>query len=183
MEFSETEIGGVWMIRPRRFGDARGYFSETFKEAEFAAHIGAVHFVQDNESVSRRGVLRGLHYQRGAASQAKLVRVSRGTVVDVAVDLRRPSPTFGKYIAARLSAEEGTQLFVPRGFAHGFYVVSDEAQFQYKVDNVYCPEAEVSILWNDPALAVAWPIEPGTEPLLSAKDLQGIPFGDAPLFD
>lgn len=132
MDFKPLEIDGVWLIEPKRFGDARGYFMESFKLEEFRRHVGDVTFVQDNESVSTRGVLRGLHFQRGEFSQAKLVRVSHGTVIDVAVDLRGDSPTFGKHVAVELSQENARQLFIPRGFAHGFIVLSDMAQFQYK---------------------------------------------------
>lgn len=182
MKFTETEIPGVWLIEPRRFGDARGYFSEVFRLDEFRSHIGHFDFIQDNESLSARGVLRGLHYQRGQWSQAKLVRVSRGAVIDVAVDLRRSSPTFGRHVAVELSADNGRQLFIPRGFAHGFTVISDQAQFQYKVDNVYNPDSEVTLLYNDPALGIDWPLADG-QPLLSPKDLAGKPLAEIPLFD
>lgn len=182
MTFERTALDGVWLITPRRFGDARGYFVESFREDLFHQHIGHVHFLQDNESVSSRGVLRGLHYQQGPAAQAKLVRVSRGAVLDVAVDLRHSSPTFLRHIAVELSAENGRQLFIPRGFAHGFLVLSDTAQFQYKVDNAYCPAAEASVRYDDPELAIAWPIAPGTTPLLSPKDLAALPLAQAPLF-
>lgn len=182
MTFEKTALDGVWLITPRRFGDARGYFMESFREDLFREHIGDIRFVQDNESVSSRGVLRGLHYQKGEASQAKLVRVSRGAVLDVAVDLRRSSPTFLRHIAVELSADNGRQLYIPRGFAHGFLVLSDTAQFQYKVDNAYCPAAEASVRYDDPDLAIAWPLAPGTEPLLSPKDLAALPLADAPLF-
>ena len=137
MNYIQTEIDGVWIIEPRVFNDARGYFMEAFKEEEFRANIGDVHFVQDNESKSSFGVLRGLHYQKGEYSQAKLVRVIKGKVLDVAVDLRRSSPTFGKYVSVELSEENKRQFFIPRGFAHGFLVLSDEAIFTYKVDNGY----------------------------------------------
>lgn len=182
MEFKKTDFPGVWIIEPKRYGDARGYFCETFKAEEFEQHVGHFSFVQDNESVSRRGVLRGLHYQRGAAAQAKLVRVSQGTVLDVAVDLRRSSPTYGKYIMVELSGENARQLFVPRGFAHGFIVLSDTAQFQYKVDNTYRPDCEVSIRFDDAELAIDWRV-PESERLLSPKDLQGISFAEAEKFD
>lgn len=182
MQFTETEIEGVWVIEPRRYGDARGYFAETYRQDLFEKHIGRVHFVQDNESVSSRGVLRGLHYQAGASSQAKLVRVSQGRVLDVAVDLRRSSSTFGRHIAVELSADNGRQVFVPRGFAHGFLVLSESAQFQYKVDNVYDPASERSIRYDDPQLAIAWPLD-GIEPLLSDKDRVARPFAQAELFD
>lgn len=177
MEFERTSIDGVWVITPRRFGDERGYFMESWKKSEFEAHIGPVEFVQDNESVSSRGVLRGLHFQKGDWSQAKLVRVSRGVVLDVAVDLRGGSPTFGRHVAVELSADNGRQLFIPRGFAHGFLVLSDIAQFQYKVDNVYAPQSEVTLLFDDPALGIDWPVD-GLTLLLSAKDRQGLKLKD-----
>lgn len=173
MEFVETEIKGVWMITPVRYGDERGYFSEVWREDEFVRHIGPVHFVQDNESVSRRGVLRGLHFQAGEYSQAKLVRVSRGTVLDVVVDLRQDSPTYGRHVSVELTASSGRQLFVPRGFAHGFVVLSDDAQFQYKVDNVYAPQSECTLRFDDPALGIDW-VLPREELILSAKDCRGI---------
>lgn len=172
MEFIEQFIKGVWVIKPKRFGDQRGYFSETFKLAEFQSHIGEINFVQDNESFSTHGVLRGLHYQQGEWSQAKLVRVSQGRVLDVAVDLRGDSPTFGQHVAVELDASEGTQLFIPRGFAHGFVVLSEVAQFQYKVDNVYAPQSEMSIMYNDPALAIDWRL-PASQLVLSEKDQRG----------
>jgi dTDP-4-dehydrorhamnose 3,5-epimerase len=168
MQFIEQKIKGVWIIEPKRFGDARGYFSETFKLEEFKNHVGNVNFIQDNESFSSRGVLRGLHFQKGEFSQAKLVRVSQGTVLDVAVDLRKDSPTFGQHIAVELSHENGRQLFIPRGFAHGFVVVSDYAEFAYKCDDFYHPEDEGGLIWNDPDVGIDWP-EVG-EVLLSEKD-------------
>ena len=136
MNYIETDIPGVWIIEPKVFGDARGYFMETWKEAEFTLHVGEIHFVQENESCSSRSVLRGLHFQRAPYSQAKLVRVVEGTVIDVAVDVRSGSPTFGKYVIAELSGENKRQLFIPRGFAHGFCVTSDRAVFTYKVDRL-----------------------------------------------
>ncbi len=175
MEFIEQDIKGVWLVVPRRFGDERGYFSEVFKLAEFQRHVGPVQFVQDNESSSRRGVLRGLHLQRGQWSQAKLVRVSRGRVLDVAVDLRTGSPTYGKHVAVELDADSGRQLFIPRGFAHGFVVLSDVAQFQYKVDNVYAPQSEATLRFDDPALGIDWLLPPH-ELTLSEKDLKGLPL-------
>ena len=181
MRFLKTDVDGVWIIEPRRFGDHRGYFMESYRADLFREHIGAVDFVQDNESVSARGVLRGLHYQKGAASQAKLVRVSRGAVLDVAVDLRRSSPTFLRHVAVELSAENGRQLFIPRGFAHGFLVLSDTAQFQYKVDNVYSPADEASIRFDDPDLGIVWPIS-SEDMLLSDKDLRGVLLKEAELF-
>lgn len=175
MEFIKQHIEGVWVIQPKRFGDARGYFSEIFKLEEFRKHVGDVEFVQDNESFSTYGVLRGLHFQKGEFSQAKLVRVSRGRVLDVAVDLRGGSPTYGEHVAVELTAEKGNQLFIPRGFAHGFVVLSDEAQFQYKVDNVYAPQSEATLKFDDPALAIDWQV-PFEKVLLSAKDKEGMPL-------
>ena len=176
MKYSETAIKDVWIIEPQRFGDARGYFMEAFKLDEFRSHTGIdITFVQDNESLSSRGVLRGLHFQRGRWSQAKLVRVSHGRVLDVAVDLRPESPTFGRHVAVELSQENARQLFIPRHFAHGFLVLSDTAQFQYKVDNIYAPQAEASLLFNDPALGIDWPVDP-SEMLLSEKDLRALPL-------
>ena len=181
MEFKELDIKGVWLIEPKRFGDARGYFCETFKLSEFESHIGKVEFVQDNESLSTRGVLRGLHFQRGEWSQAKLVRVSQGRVLDVAVDLRGGSPTYGRHVAVELSRENGRQMFIPRGFAHGFVVLSDEAQFQYKVDNVYAPQSEATLRFDDPALGIDWPIAQ-EEMKLSEKDLRGMAFAEVEPF-
>ena len=181
MEYKETDIQGVWVIQPKVFEDARGYFMETFKQEEFDRMVAPTVFVQDNESKSSRGVLRGLHYQRGEYSQAKLVRVLRGTVLDVAVDLRRSSDTFGKYVAVELSEANKRQLFIPRGFAHGFVVLSEEAVFTYKVDNVYAPQSEACIRFDDPDIAVAWPIS-ADEMLLSPKDLKGLAFKDAETF-
>lgn len=177
MNFIEQYIKGVWIIEPERFGDKRGYFSEVFRQADFDDHVGHVDFVQDNESFSSKGVLRGLHFQRGEFSQAKLVRVSQGTVLDVAVDLRCGSPTWGKSIAVELSAENGRQLFIPRGFAHGFVVLSDVAQFQYKVDNIYAPQSEATLRFDDPALSIDWLISPD-EMLLSDKDLRGMSLNE-----
>ncbi len=173
MNFIEQYIKGVWVIEPRRFGDQRGYFSEVFKQAEFEAHVGHVDFIQDNESFSGRGVVRGLHFQRGEWSQAKLVRVSQGTVLDVVVDLRQGSPTWGQHVAIELSGDTGRQMFIPRGFAHGFAVLSDVAQFQYKVDNLYAPQSEVTLNFDDPALGIDWRI-PRAEMLLSEKDKRGL---------
>ena len=182
MEYIETPIKGVFVIEPRVFNDARGYFFEAFKQQEFDAHIGHVDFVQDNESMSSRGVLRGLHYQKGDCSQAKLVRVIKGRVLDVAVDIRRSSATFGQHVMVELSDENKRQFFIPRGFAHGFLVLSDEAIFTYKVDNVYAPQAEAGICWNDPALGIDWPIDP-KEVLTSEKDLKAPLLKDAWLFE
>lgn len=183
MEFQKTDIEGVFIIKPRVFDDKRGYFFETFKQSEFDSNIGShIDFIQDNESKSGYGVLRGLHYQKGDKSQAKLVRVIKGRVVDVAVDLRRNSPTFGKHVMAELSEENKAQLFIPRGFAHGFLVLSDEAVFTYKVDNAYAPESEACIRFDDPQLAIQWPIDL-SEVLTSEKDLKGCLLKDAETFE
>lgn len=177
MRFTEQKIKGVWIIEPRRFGDARGYFMESFKREEFESHIGVVDFVQDNESMSTRGVLRGLHFQKGEWSQAKLVRVSQGMVLDVVVDLRGDSPTYGQHVAVELSQENCRQLYMPRGMAHGFVVLSETAQFQYKVDNVYAPQTEATLRFDDPALAIDWRL-PKDELLLSEKDLKGLSLSE-----
>lgn len=178
MDYIQTEIDGVWIIEPRAFSDDRGYFMEAFKKEEFEAHIGRVDFIQDNESKSFFGVLRGLHYQQGECSQAKLVRVIKGEVLDIAVDLRQSSPTFGKHIAVRLSEENKRQFFIPRGFAHGFLVLSEEAIFTYKVDNKYAPQSEASILYNDEKLGIEWPV-PESQLLLSEKDRLAKTFDEA----
>lgn len=170
MEVIKTAIDGVLIIEPKVFGDHRGYFFESFNEREFAAKSGIdVHFVQDNESKSCYGVVRGLHFQKGEHAQAKLVRVISGKVLDVAVDIRPGSPTFGKHVAAELTAENHRQFFIPKGFAHGFVVLSQEAVFQYKCDEFYCPEAEGAIAWNDPDIAIDWQI-PASDVILSDKD-------------
>ena len=184
MNYIKTEIPDVWVCEPKVFADARGYFMETWRASDFNEHIGhEVNFVQDNQSMSSRGVLRGLHFQKGEFSQAKLVRVLQGTVVDVAVDLRQASPTFGKYVMVELSAENRRQLFIPRGFAHGFQVLSDTAVFTYKVDNIYAPQAECSIRYDDPKIGIAWPITNPQELLLSEKDLQhAVSFDEAEKF-
>ena len=182
MNYIQTEIDGVWIIEPRVFNDARGYFMEAFKEEEFRANIGDVHFVQDNESKSSFGVLRGLHYQKGEYSQAKLVRVIKGKVLDVAVDPRRSSPTFGKYVSVELSEENKRQFFIPRGFAHGFLVLSDEAIFTYKVDNGYAPQAEASIRFNDETVGIDWPVAE-SQFIVSEKDGHAVSFKDAEYFE
>ena len=175
MNYIQTEIDGVWIIEPKVFNDARGYFMEAFKEEEFRANIGDVHFVQDNESKSSFGVLRGLHYQKGEYSQAKLVRVIKGKVLDVAVDLRRSSPTFGKYVSVELSEENKRQFFIPRGFAHGFLVLSEEAIFTYKVDNGYAPQAEASIRFNDETIGIDWAVAE-SQFILPEKDGHAVSF-------
>ena len=171
MEYIKTEIEGVWIIEPRVFNDQRGYFFESYKQAEFDEHVGHhVEFIQDNESKSSYGVLRGLHYQAGDFSQAKLVRVIKGRVVDVAVDIRKSSPTFGKYVMVELSEDNKRQFFIPRGFT-------------YKVDNVYAPQAEASIRWDDETIGIKWPID-AKDVLLSDKDLnKGFALKDAKLFE
>lgn len=182
MTYKETELKGVWVIEPKVFNDPRGYFFEAWKKEEFEEHVGKVDFVQDNESRSSYGVLRGLHYQKGDYSQAKLVRVIKGKVLDVAVDIRKSSPTFGKHVMVELSEDNKRQLFIPRGFAHGFLVMSDDAIFTYKVDNVYAPQHEASIRWNDETLAIEWPINPA-DVVTSEKDLNGKSLDEAWLFE
>ncbi len=183
MEYKETEIKGVWILEPKVFKDARGYFFEAWKQTDFDAHIGRhVEFIQDNESKSSYGVLRGLHYQKGEYSQAKLVRVVKGRVLDVAVDIRKSSPTFGKYVMVELSEDNKRQFFIPRGFAHGFLVLSEEAIFTYKVDNIYAPEHEASIRWNDETIGIKWPIDP-KDVLTSEKDLKANSLENAEVFD
>ena len=172
MNFIETEIKGLWIIEPKVFADSRGYFMEAYKESEFIRHIGTVHFIQDNESRSAFGVLRGLHYQEGEAAQAKLVRVLEGRVLDVAVDIRNGSPTFGQYKMTELTADNKRQFFIPRGFAHGFLVLSETALFTYKVDNVYAPDAERCLNFQDPELNIPWPMD-ASQLILSEKDKAG----------
>ena len=181
-QFKKTAIEGVYIAEPRVFNDSRGYFFEAWKKQEFIDAIGPVDFIQDNESKSSYGVLRGLHYQKGEFSQAKLVRVIKGRVLDVAVDIRKSSPTFGQHVMVELSDENKRQFFIPRGFAHGFLVLSDEAIFTYKVDNVYAPQAEAGIRWNDPELGIQWPIDP-KDVLTSDKDLKQPLLPDAGCFD
>ena len=170
MEYIKTDIDGVWIIEPKVFNDPRGYFFEAWKQSEFDEHIGKhVEFVQDNESKSSYGVLRGLHYQKGEYSQAKLVRVIKGRVLDVAVDLRKSSPTFGKHVAVELTEDNHRQFFVPRGFAHGFVVLSETAIFQYKCDNFYAPQADGGISILDDSLGIDWRID-ADKAILSEKD-------------
>ena len=169
MNVIETSIPGVVIIEPRVFGDSRGYFFESWSQREFDGKVRPVHFVQDNESRSSYGVVRGLHFQKGKDSQSKLVRVVSGRVLDVAVDIRVGSPTFGRSVAVELTGENHLQFFVPRGFAHGFSVLSEEAVFQYKCDNFYAPSSEAGIAWDDPALGIDWGI-PAGDIILSAKD-------------
>ena len=169
MDVIKTEIGGVVILEPKVFGDERGYFFESFSQRDFDVAVRPIRFVQDNESKSRYGVLRGLHFQLPPFAQGKLVRVVCGRVLDVAVDIRRGSPTFGRSIAVELTGENKRQLFIPRGFAHGFSVLSEEAVFQYKCDNFYAPECEGAIAWDDPALGIDWRLKP-EEMILSEKD-------------
>lgn len=175
MNYIKTDIEGPVIVEPRVFGDHRGYFFESFSLRDFVENVGPVDFVQDNESLSaKRGVLRGLHFQKGEAAQAKLLRVVRGSVLDVAVDIRPGSPTFGKSVSVVLSGENKRQFFIPRGFAHGFLVLEDDTIFQYKCDNYYAPWAEGSYRWNDPFFAIDWGISPD-EVILSEKDAKA-PF-------
>lgn len=182
MEFIKTDIEGVFIIEPKVFNDARGYFMEAWKQSEFNENVGKVDFIQDNESKSSFGVLRGLHYQKGNTSQSKLVRVIKGRVLDVAVDIRKSSPTFGKHVMVELSEENKRQFFIPRGFAHGFLVLSEEAIFTYKVDQPYSPQTEAGIRWNDPALGIEWPID-FSKVQTSEKDLNQPFLKDAEVFD
>ena len=169
MEILKTAIEGIVIIEPRIFRDARGYFFESFSMREFNEKVAPVTFVQDNESYSSYGVIRGLHFQKPPHAQAKLVRVVKGRVLDVAVDLRKDSPTFGRYVTMELSEENHRQMFIPRGFAHGFSVLSDEVIFQYKCDNYYAPQSEGAIAWDDPDLAIDWQV-PSDKVILSEKD-------------
>lgn len=169
MKVIKTAIEDVVIIEPDVFGDSRGYFFESYSQKKFDEQVRKIEFVQDNESKSRYGVLRGLHFQKGKDAQSKLVRVVNGRVLDVAVDIRKGSPTFGQYVAVELTEENHRQLFVPRGFAHGFSVLSEEAVFQYKCDNLYAPHAEGAIAWDDPDIGIDWGL-PAEDVLLSAKD-------------
>lgn len=169
MNVIETAIPGVVIIEPRVFEDARGYFFESFNQREFEEKVGPICFVQDNESKSSYGVVRGLHFQKGEHAQSKLVRVVKGAVLDVAVDIRKGSPTFGKWVSVELTEDNHRQFFIPRGFAHGFSVLSEIAVFQYKCDNFYAPQSEGAIAWDDPDLNIDWRI-PADKIILSAKD-------------
>jgi len=184
MQTIATPLGGVLIIEPKVFGDARGFFFESFNARRFEDLTGVrTNFVQDNHSRSAKGVLRGLHYQI-RQPQGKLVRVIAGEVFDVAVDLRKSSPTFGKWYGHRLSAENKLQLWIPAGFAHGFVVLSESADFLYKTTDYWAPEYERCIAWNDPDLAIDWPLDVlgGMTPLISGKDAQGVAFRDAEVF-
>lgn len=180
MKIIKTKIPDVKLLEPQVFGDERGFFMETFRDEWFKKNVANRTFVQENHSKSVKGVLRGLHYQT-ENTQGKLVRVISGAVLDVAVDLRKSSPTFGQYVAEILSAENKRQLWVPEGFAHGFYVISDEAEFVYKCTDYYNPKAEHSLIWNDPTVGIEWNLD--REPSLSAKDLAGKLLQDAVVFE
>ncbi|GMV35373.1 MAG: dTDP-4-dehydrorhamnose 3,5-epimerase [Chloroflexi bacterium CFX1] len=182
MEFIPAAIPEILLIEPKVYEDPRGFFMETYREAEFNARGIPSRFVQENQTRSTKGVLRGLHYQIKQA-QGKLVRVTAGEVFDVAVDIRRASPTFGKWVGMTLSAENRRQMWIPEGFAHGFYVVSDRADFVYKVTDYYAPQWERGILWNDPALGIEWPLDGASAPVLSQKDLEGKLLADAEVFE
>lgn len=177
MKMTRTDIEGLVVIEPRVYGDSRGYFFESFSQREFEKEVGQVRFVQDNESKSSYGVIRGLHFQKPPHTQSKLVRVVKGRVLDVAVDLRRDSKTYGKYFSVELTEDNHLQLFIPKGFAHGFAVLSDEAVFQYKCDEFYAPESEGAIAWNDPDIGVDWQI-PEDKVILSEKDKKHPSFKD-----
>ena len=182
MKIVDTAIADVKIIEPAVFGDERGFFFESFNQAKFNQAVGYdVAFVQDNHSRSAKGVLRGLHYQLPPHPQGKLVRCVVGEVFDVAVDIRRSSPTFGKWFGTTLSSENKRQMWVPEGFAHGFCVTSDHAEFLYLTTDYWAPEFERTIAWDDPAIAISWPLS--AEPLLSAKDLSGKLLAEAELFD
>ena len=169
MRVIKTDIEGVVIIEPEVFGDSRGYFMESFSQRDFERDVAPINFVQDNRSYSRYGVVRGLHYQRGPYAQSKLVSCVVGKVLDVAVDIREGSLSYGKYVAVELSAENHRQLFIPKGFAHGFAVLSDEALFEYKCDEFYHPEAECGIAWDDPNIGIDWRL-PKEDIILSEKD-------------
>ncbi len=181
MKYIPLDLPDVFLIEPEVFGDHRGFFMETFREDAFKKNLDCDSFVQDNHSKSGQGILRGLHYQIHHP-QGKLVRVISGEVFDVAVDLRKSSPFFGKWAGAILSADNKKMLWVPPGFAHGFYVISDEAEFVYKCTDYYAPRHERCIIWNDPSIGIDWPIIPGTSPVLSQKDETGLSLNDAEVF-
>lgn len=183
MKVIKTSIEGVVIIEPRLFKDDRGYFFESFSQREFEEKVGKVNFVQDNESKSSYGVLRGLHFQRSPYAQSKLVRVIKGAVLDVAVDIRKGSSTFGKYVSVELTEDNHRQFFIPRGFAHGFSVLTNEVIFQYKCDNFYVPQSEGALAWDDPDLGIDWKV-PANEIVLSEKDRRHERLRDASwLFD
>lgn len=182
MKLTPTAIPDVIIIEPRVFGDERGFFFESWNQQQFADAGLDINFVQDNHSKSAQGILRGMHYQT-RQTQGKLVRVCAGEVFDVAVDMRRSSPTFGQWVGEYLSAQNHRMMWVPPGFAHGFYVTSETAEFLYKCTDLYAPEHEVSMRWDDPEVGIEWPLHHGEHPRLSAKDETGLAFADAPKFD
>ncbi len=179
MIYTQTELPGVWILEPKVFKDERGYFMEAYKKQGFEENIEGICFIQDNESCSSQAVLRGLHYQLEPYAQSKLVRVIQGKVLDVAVDIRKGSPTFGKHIALELSGENKRQLFVPKGFAHGFYVISERAVFTYKVDNPYTPTHERTIRFDDPSIGIDWNVLPGRKLSMTNKDLDAPVLSEA----
>ena len=181
MQVTKTKLNDVLVFEPKVFGDERGFFMETFRKDFFTEQTGIKELVQDNHSKSAEGILRGLHYQL-EHTQGKLVRVTQGSVFDVAVDLRQSSSTFGQWFGLELSAQNNKQLWVPAGFAHGFYVTSETAEFVYKCTDYYHPQSEVSIKWDDPSLGIDWPLVNGQPPSLSAKDVVGESFLNAPKF-
>lgn len=182
MQFRPTIIPDIIIIEPKVFGDQRGFFMETYQADRYAEAGIHANFVQDNHSGSRQGILRGLHYQI-RQTQSKLVQVISGEIYDVAVDLRRKSPTFGRWVGMRLAAENRQLIWIPKGFAHGFYVLSEWAEVLYKVDDYYAPEWERTLIWNDPEIGIQWPLDLGFTPILSEKDAQGLPLSQAELFD
>ena len=181
MQCITTSIDDVKIIEPKVFGDERGYFMESFRDNWFRENCADVTFVQDNRSRSKQGILRGMHYQLNQ-TQGKLVSVTDGAVFDVAVDMRKHSKTYGQWVGAHLSAQNKRMLWVPAGFAHGFYVTSESAEFSYKCTDYYHPESEVSLAWDDPTVGIDWPLVNDLAPSLSAKDQQGLAFADAPSF-
>ncbi|WNK21170.1 dTDP-4-dehydrorhamnose 3,5-epimerase [Halomonas piscis] len=181
MIYESLSIPDVILLTPHVFSDERGFFLETFRQYDFEQHCGQYTLVQDNHSLSTRGILRGLHYQ-WERPQGKLVRVTRGEVFDVAVDLRQSSATFGQWVGARLNQDNKQMLWIPPGFAHGFYVMSEEAEFQYKCSDYYNPGDEYCIRWDDPGLAIRWPLTHDNKPQVSTKDKQGFSFSCAPMF-
>ena len=181
MNVIKTKLNDVLIFEPKIFGDERGFFMETYRSDFFTEQTGSLPLVQDNHSKSAQGILRGLHYQL-EHTQGKLVRVVQGSVFDVAVDLRQSSTTFGQWVGIELSAQNNRQLWVPPGFAHGFYVTSETAEFVYKCSDYYHPQSEVAIKWDDPSLGIEWPLVDGKQPNLSAKDIAGTAFADAPKF-
>ena len=182
MKFEETPLPGVYLLHPQVFGDQRGFFLESWNRDTFRDAGFDLDFVQDNHSRSARGILRGMHYQT-EHTQGKLVRVTAGAVFDVVVDVRRDSPTLGQWYGVTLSAENHQMLWVPAGFAHGFYVLTDVADFQYKCTEVYHPASEIALAWDDPQVGIKWPVPAGEQPQLSGKDKEGLAFAEAPLLD